>query len=1053
MAVRLYVLLAENAGQAARRMAVEAAHLAGWASVSMTFPVVRRPGDALEADARGIPVDDDTALPALWRQIEPFAPAGVERPADYMSATESAPQPPAPPPKGGLECLFEPGWLLEDTDGDMLPDRVNARLLLPEAMDDALCRAACDFAARLGLESCGARLPIVTTTDDGVSNLIAFRGGDAPSVRLEAEAPRRVVAVHGGGERLAAFAADFCRRFPRVDALYGVYDAARHLEDAFAMRCADGQAAWLECRPEARGALLSPDADLSAFRARWPGKDLHRYVDDLPEPVVRFELPWELDAVRDAMEPVYAVVSRGDRISVRGALWQDRPTRRGLAEEIAGRLAALGAIGDVRFLCAYKQGLSWLEEDFAPAAASIGGARRVVVRYRPALPGQADGEMKPPRTLMDLYPSDALIAPLLGLSEDDIAFEPDDALSTTYRAVALDGAGRALLEDSYDLRVNPRPWLADYPEAGVSYPAAGWLRVWINGVARPEVPVATDADAVWDCWQARVLPMLRRRLDALPGDDPGAAPLFSHFDVEIGIGGPERQLSGNDLISAGECLHENLHYAAQAWLGRYACQRWGRRASGLGRVVPVIHTRPGRPELSVRLYLTRGKASSVPGTAVEARCTAVEEDMTLRFEAAGAPTDLTGALMALTAQGFTALARRLQGYPAMSLNGVRAVIPDLRPARNLTAEDVDWHENRLIGFDACMDMAQRLSRVPGLSVIQAGRSFQGRPIYALMPETEQPGWVTSRTKRILTRPTFLINGRHHANEVSASNAIFALARRLLIDPALREAAERVNLILLPMENVDSAARHDELQREHPAWQLHCCYENAVGADLIPEYFRHDTRHTGALALTRLAERWLPDALSDLHGVPHHETPVQFSPLAGYKGLWIPRAMLYGFYFHVDDRRFASNKAYNRAWAEAVAGAYADWTAFSEANRRMEKRFMKYAWNGVDESFPFDWEGGFLNYWPGHPHDPAHPYLSVSRPWLLSVLFTAEAADETARGEWLAACGEAHLRHLLAGIGLLGRSGTVIECQACWDGSGLSVHCKRHRPLLPPEERN
>ena len=64
-----------------------------------------------------------------------------------------------------------------------------------------------------------------------------------------------------------------------------------------------------------------------------------------------------------------------------------------------------------------------------------------------------------------------------------------------------------------------------------------------------------------------------------------------------------------------------------------------------------------------------------------------------------------------------------------------------------------------------------------------------------------------------------------------------------------------------MENVDGAALHYELQKEHPYWKLHVSRFNALGKEFYHEHFRQDTIHTEAMGLTRYVRGALLDALS------------------------------------------------------------------------------------------------------------------------------------------------------------------------------------------------
>ena len=1030
-----YCLVLRDAGPKACRTAVEAAHVLGFLSVSMQFPVLREEGHIPDG-CTPVFIGSDTDWPALRRELLSAAesPRLNQPPEGYVSALTHKPLPAPSPDRGGLERMFD--RLIEDTDNDGLPDTVRVRLLLNAGMDRHACSAACDLAARFGLDSCGIPDAFTVLSDDGETPLLRLTGRGAPAVRLAQTSPRTVIDIDGSGPELAAFVSDFCERFPCVGPLFDVGDALAQLARALSVGNCDGQLARASLHAE-ETPLLFADGDPQRFRTLYPEREWHRYADDAAPLVLDCALPDETEAFLRQADALCALAKPGDHVRVRAALWKDRPAREALAKGLTERLCGLGTSPDVKILCAYKQPVSWLEEDFTPRAAALGKVARLVLRYAVRLPGQPEGEMKPPRTLMDLYPGDRLAAQVLSIGEGAVTVEPmTEDNGPAYEALAYDADGALLLRDSYTVMAEVEPYLADYPEAGQSFQPQGYFSAELNGCSVCACRIMTAADAVREAFEKQVLPWLRTQLG-----DERRLPLFSHLDLDITAGGPDRQLEGCDLLSAGEALDEYLTMAMNTWTRFYTMERFGSPVSGIGRLVPRLHMREGAPSMRALLYRCRGYAPAPVFAVPEVRCVAVRPGLMLDAEAIGADPDQLTALLRLTEAGHTDLPERLKGYAALTVNGVTAHLPHPDPLPPLSADDIDWHEDRLVGWSDYDRLMEQLSRVPELTVFRAGHSFQGRVIRAVMPRERRSGYV-SRSKLILTRPTLIVNGRHHANEISSSNAILGLIRRCVTDPP-----EGVNLIMLPMENPDSAARHEELQREHPHWQFHSCYENALNDDLIPNYFHEDTLCTEALAFTRLAERWQPDAFADLHGVPHHEMPQQFAALRGYKGLWIPRAMLYGFYFHVDDPRFASNKACNLAWSHAVNRAYRDWDRFRDTNVRLEKRFQKYAWNGADESFPFRWEGGFLNYWPASPQNDRHPYLSISRPWLLSVLFTAEAADETASGEWLSLCREAHLRHLNASVGMLERCRLAVSREELNGG----LHLTRHRPLLPDKE--
>ena len=67
-----------------------------------------------------------------------------------------------------------------------------------------------------------------------------------------------------------------------------------------------------------------------------------------------------------------------------------------------------------------------------------------------------------------------------------------------------------------------------------------------------------------------------------------------------------------------------------------------------------------------------------------------------------------------------------------------------------------------------------------------------------------------------------------------------------------------------MENVDGAAIHYELQKEHPTWKFHVARFNSLGKEFYYEHFQQDTIHSEAMGLTRIYDRYVPDMIVDNH---------------------------------------------------------------------------------------------------------------------------------------------------------------------------------------------
>lgn len=1060
-----------NADEEQKKFAVETAQIIGFLSDVYVFPSVREGNpdcepvlDLRSGDGRGWGREQ---LVQLYYRYEGKDARSVSRPEEYYSATEQAPAE-QKNPTGGLELLFSSGWMLQDTDRDGLPDCINCRILLPEEATDSIYQSACDLAVRLGMESAGIEYPLLLEKDDGISNLLRFTGKGKPEIRLVQEMPRKIVEIHGNGKELQIFMETFATEFPLAGDHSSLREAFQYLKDTLDLKTPDGYGLYLEAFGP-KDMLLPAGADPEVFRRRWPEKTFYRYNDSRCEAEWNCQLDGETLCLRKLIkDQVLQQVNAGDTIEVTAGLWQGRSERARLEDEIKADILDRGAArASVRIICAYKEGLSWLEEVFVPAAAEKGTVAHIEVaynRYVSVSSSGADRRMEnPPKWLQDLYPADALIAGQLGIDRENIAFFPyEGSEALTYEAKAYDTEGRLLLSQQWMAHAVECPYLKDFPQAGTAMPSTGFLEVVKNGDSILETRIATDAERLWEAYQKDILPRLRDYTERMRSGEPSKwrQPFFSRLELEVSLGGTERFSDDSaEMISSGEALDENLHHAGQEYF-----RQWGKslgadfRAPGL--ILPKIHLQNGPPVMKAILYGQQGEAPSLTPLDTTVRCIAVSMDngrlcIEAEAELSRTETCLLEKLNISQEPYLDDLRKCFAGYGSLKIcsGGISAVLqPEEKEKvrKDLSINELNLMETVPIGYEAYAELMEQLRRVKGLTVYEVGKSFQGRRIYAIEPECSENGYV-SRTKRLIRCPSLLVNGRHHANEVSATNAALLLCRELAANPMYEGIVSRLNLVIVPMENVDSAAMHEKLQREHPHWQFHSCYTNSAGEDLMPQYYIEDTVFTEAKVFPKLLEEKKPDAVIDCHGVPHHEMPRLFNPLMEYKGLWIPRAVLCTFYFHVTGEAYSSNVELNRHWEAAVARAYAEDAGFAEKNRKMENRFRKYMLPKKAEDYASEWDGNLLRYWVPSPYNPSHPYPTVRYPWNVSVMFTAEAADETAFGQELQQCAQLHVRHILTGMHFLLNARYVAEEKVRIEGEGLSIGKMRQRPLLPPEE--
>lgn len=1113
------IILPLDSSPVSRRFAVELAHLVGFYSLNLVFPIVVSPAAPLEADTLYFEIGsatagsyrrqgnhilvaprDDTDAKVLWKrlymefaaQVRTENPHFVPRPDDYVSSSQQALVPVKVANQGGLEGLFELGWFLHDDDLDGIAERLDCGFVLPPHADYDQVSAACDLAARFGMETAGIRYPLVVeAANQGQGPTIEFLDGPSAIIQLNkvvGQGP--AVSVLGKGRVLRDLMAQLVSQFPLVPDKRNMFDVTEHIESALRMQNYDGQAAEMadHAQKDATATVfMSADAPLERYRGLWPHATIRHFTEMKMVAAAEFSLPWEVEVAHDLLDTqVLPRVKRGDEVEFFALLSESKEIRDDFLHSFVQKIEARGGhISQASVLCAYKPGLSWLEESFAPAAAARGKVARMEIRFnphlRPGAPVEREAESpwkklddyveKPPRWLQELYPVDDLCASILGISSDDISFTAYTGVEDiTYEALAFDESGKCLARDTLKVPVSEGPYFNSRPAIGVIAPTTGRFMCRVGMETIVDTIIPTDCERVWDKYQARALPLLEEYLLRKYRGNLAEAelPLFGRFELEISVSEPERVLPiRNDILSMGEVFAEDLLTATKAYIDAVVEENCGQKFDAVGLVLPRVHIKAGRPQLCIRLWDHEAEGPRVGdgGTAVLPDNTAAIEVQITQIEAATQGLALTFSiacpqslahrahhLAQLTAAGQTELAYLLQGYSIKFLLGdvyeVIGVLPLQETCKSLSIDDIDLNISGLIGYDDWQRIAEQLRHVKGLDVYKAGTSYYGRTIYAVEPSCCLPGY-TSNTKKVLLNPSLLLSARHHANEVSGSSAMVRLIRAMAKGD-FRDLSGRVNLALIPMENPDGAALHYELQQEHPNWRHHASYTPPLGRDLCAMYFEEGLLNIDGQALTRIYQRLLPDVFIDLHGVPHHDWQSQFAPPKGYKGLWLPQALICAFYFYIYDDRYPLNPAINRTWAERVAEVYFEHPDLQRLNAMWEHKFAKYSYNGSSLLFPYARENKMLNYWIPGGCVSRHPYFSNRFPWLTTVSFTAETTDETAHGACLDVCAEAHLVHIKAGINICAHAGCVYEQEFVEEPAGWRAKYIRQRPILITE---
>lgn len=724
---------------------------------------------------------------------------------------------------------------------------------------------------------------------------------------------------------------------------------------------------------------------------------------------------WEVDRFwRVWREAVLPTLDPGRPAVVDLRLSEPAAVRQRIREDL---LAALPTGSAVHVRSCFKQGLHWIMEEVIPELKRVGPVARIQLQFRRFTGKAPAGEQMlemPIRWLQECYPADSLLALEVSLKESDVAFAMAEE-GPTYRLTAYNAEDEPVLEMTYEADTGLRRYLDAFPDRGWVHPPTGSLTV--NG--RSFGPIPTDAECFWDWYQATVLAAVRDLVTGQFGEkpDPGAQPFFGTLRLAVRMSEEDRRLGiREEHISPLDALHEDLYFVTLDYMAT-----WGR----------AIHDKPfGAPGMILPLV------SGGEGRAPEAR-------VTLTRRRPAAPVSDPAPVVGVTFGSDGSVA-------VVELAGGRTVTvpaPDLTPLDEADpVGDILLHE--VIGPDQLPGGLAYLRTLPGIRVWQAGVSYLGRPCYALEVRLPVPEQIVPAAKSSAFKPVLLINARHHANEVSSTNAALKLAQRAALgDPELSAFLRRVTVVINPLENMDGAATHFALMAEHPTWKFHAARFNAVGLEYYGQYTDPRTPYTEARVLQELFRQYLPDILLDDHGVPSHEW---LQPFAGCSSApyfrvsyWLPNALLYGIFRVLDREHHPHQVAATEALRAVLTRRVQTAPELYRWNQRWLEIYRKWGTDWVPEKFPVELHEGMICYtWTAGPHAFSARYSDTC-----VVDWVTEVPDETAQGDHLRLTAEAHITAHLACLEFLAAHDQPVERTAVEDGGAIRWRVGRRRPFV------
>ena len=145
--------------------------------------------------------------------------------------------------------------------------------------------------------------------------------------------------------------------------------------------------------------------------------------------------------------------------------------------------------------------------------------------------------------------------------------------------------------------------------------------------------------------------------------------------------------------------------------------------------------------------------------------------------------------------------------------------------------------------------------------------------------------------------------------------------------------------------------------------------------------------------------------------------------------------------------YKGNYDVNKVMEDVIADKIAAYPEMKALNQEWSAQFEKYAHAWMLKLFPANYYKEMINYWIPYESNPAHGYSSIRYPWITTVAYTSEVADETAQGEYLNLCARAHVAHDEVTIQMLMEARNVMDCRFTEQDGTILTSYIRKRPMI------
>lgn len=663
-----------------------------------------------------------------------------------------------------------------------------------------------------------------------------------------------------------------------------------------------------------------------------------------------------------------------------------------------------GISAEFIFRDANKSGLHWAMHEVLPKLKQEKEIHTVEIQARAFRPEKKHLDLVH-RFLQELYPFDAILSSELSLPLERIHLRlNDDSSAPMFQVIARDKLGRELTTKSWEGWVESCPYMLNQPERGnVLIPFAG-CRIYQKGENKvlASQSFKTNPYRFWVWYQEFVLPQLVKQIGRHEG-----VPKFSRLECHVEMDAVDVKLPYLEEVSSVlEGLHEDIYFFTLHALHDHGKRVGDSGWDAPGGILPFMHEKFGeKPKAEIALYAM-----------------ATEQKAELVYEN-GEQKTIRPFPPAIMQQGRITEVTKFEGKRTFFFSGFTT--PQLEKECGEWLANADPGYQRTLGSteslkeksltsdvfvneDVAKWLESRKEKLNGQAV-PIDFSFNGQWIWLveLYAKGKKGETISSFQKHSLYKPTFFLNARHHANEVSSTNAALQLIELLAGD---NELLKHLNLVIVPLENVDGAALHAKMAVEHPYWKLHAARYNACGLEYAKYRFQPDAPFGEARVYPTVWKRWAPDVVLDDHGVPSHEW---IQPFSGYHSpprfpvsYWIPSSRMYTIWRELTDATDHQREAYDSLRSFLTKRLDED-KIVAEDNAMWLNTYRRWGNNFDATHFPVELSHGSIAYTrESKSNQESHDLIERFSQWVTADLMT-EVNDETVYDKELAACKHAH----------------------------------------------